>query len=253
MTENGGSSNHPENLFNKAGENNVIKKSKKELNFRVKNTGSKDSITMDPPMVTLSNKGERVVYPVLRGAGARPHDLQPGQHIDFKLEFNCISLDTEAETVEVVFRPAFHNNYVFKVTKECEGLTAGGLIKKEFQDSLMFDFFAFLLISVILLLIVSIVFRFYINYREEKGDDSIRNFFREFSNKVKTNFNFEEGEDTQLEMDEIDEIQGENQDYEFDPDAILKTNSRGSDDFDGDVKVSFDTDEENKKLEIPDI
>lgn len=80
--------------------------------------GSGKSVEMDPPIARVSNEAEAVVYPVLRGAGARAHTLEPGEYTDFKLEFNCISLDTEAETVELEFRPAFHSNYVFKVTKE---------------------------------------------------------------------------------------------------------------------------------------
>ena len=256
MTDNGGASVHPENVFDKANENVVIKKSKKDLNFRVRNTavkGSSDIIEMDPPIIRLSNQGENVVYPVLRGPGARQHTLQPGDYTDFKLEFNCICLDTEAETIELVFRPSFHTNYVFKVTKECEGLTAAGLINKEFQDSLIFDFFAFLIMSAFILLIVSIAFRVYVSYREEKGDDSIRNFFSDFSNRVKSGFNYEY-DDTQLEMDEIDEVPMTD-DAEFDPDDVLKTNSKRytGDDFGEDIKVNFDGDEESKQMELPDI
>jgi len=121
LTDNGGASNHPENLFDESGDKSVIKKSKGSLKFRVQNTaptGSGTSVEMDPPIVRVSNEAESVVYPVLRGSGARSHILEPGEYTDFKLEFNCISLDTEAETVELQFRPAFHSNYVFKVTKE---------------------------------------------------------------------------------------------------------------------------------------
>lgn len=257
LTDNGGATNHPENLFDSVNENVVIQKSKKALNFRVKNTATKGSgtvVEMDPPIVKISNQGENVIYPVLRGVGARAHTLQPGEYTDFKLEFNCISLDTEAETVELVFRPSFHSQYVFKVTKECEGLTALGLVKKNFQDSLMFDFFAFLLVSTIVLAILSVLFRLYANYREQKGDDSIRNFFQNFSKKVKSGFDFEE--DTQLEMDDIEETHMA-ADYEFDPDAVLKTNSQkiksDEEDFNEEVKVNFSREENFDSHELEDI
>jgi hypothetical protein len=159
LTDNGGATNHPDNLFDSENENVVVKKKSKELRFRVKNmagtnSGQAETIEMDPPFVRVENTGEMVVYPVLRGAGARQHSLGPGEYTDFKLEFNCVSLDTASETVEVVFRPSFHSNYVFKVTKECEGLTVSGLIKKEFQDSVIFDFFAFMFVSSLILALI---------------------------------------------------------------------------------------------------
>ncbi|CAI2368943.1 unnamed protein product [Moneuplotes crassus] len=247
LTDNGGASNHPENLFDESGDNNVIKKSKGYLNFRVKNTaptGSGTSIEMDPPIVRVKNEAKNVVYPVLRGAGARYHTLKPGEYTDFKLEFNCISLDTEAETLELQFRPSFHSNYVFKVTKECEGLTTTGLIKKKFQDSFVFDFFFLLFISIIVLLVLTILLRIYRNYQARKGNDSIKNFFKSVSSRVKSGLQNEE--DTQLEMDEIEDAHMDT-DYEFNPDDVLNTNQNNNDDdFGGEVKVEFGRDQENQ-------
>lgn len=121
LTDNGGQSNHPENLFDKSGDANVISKSKKSLNFRVKNTspeGSNNAIMVDSPIARVTNEADNVIYPVLRGPGARPHTLMPQEYTDFKLEFNCISLDTDSESVEITFRLTYHSDYVFRVTKE---------------------------------------------------------------------------------------------------------------------------------------
>lgn len=93
LTDNGGLTIHPENLFDRANENVVIKRRTKELNFIVTNRnrpaddGSND-IEMDPPITKLMNEADQVIYPVLRGAGARRHVLKPGEYTEFKLEFN---------------------------------------------------------------------------------------------------------------------------------------------------------------------
>jgi hypothetical protein len=274
LTDNGGATNHPDNLFDSEHENVVVKKGSKELKFRVKNmaganSGRSETIEMDPPFVRVENEAEMVVYPVLRGAGARQHSLEPGEYTDFKLEFNCVSLDTATETVEVVFRPSFHSNYVFRVTKECEGLTVSGLIKKEFQDSVIFDFFAFMFISSVILALIFLLFVSYVKYRELKGEDvnlnkvlqnmneNIKNFFSGAREKLgKSGFTPENG--TQLEMDDVEE-NNMIPDSEFDPDSILKTNSKKprrdeEDDFKGDIQVQFDRDDDNFQThELKDI
>ena len=86
----------------------------------------------------------------------------------------------------------------------------------------------------------------YAAHQEKSGDDSIKNFFKSVSNRVKSGFQFDE-EDTQLEMDEVEETHM-NADYEFDPDDVLKTNSkkeRNEDDFNAEVQVDFAKDDEN--------
>jgi hypothetical protein len=62
---------------------------------------------------------------------------------------------------------------------------------------------------------------------------------------------------TQLEMDDVEE--NNMQDSEFDPDDVLKTNSKKpkrdeEDDFKGDIQVQFDRDDENHQAhELKDI
>uniref|UniRef100_A0A7S3KTI6 Uncharacterized protein n=1 Tax=Euplotes crassus TaxID=5936 RepID=A0A7S3KTI6_EUPCR len=87
--------------------------------------------------------------------------------------------------------------------------------------------------------------RVYGNYQEKNGEDSIKKFFKSVSNRVKSGFQFEE--DTQLEMDEVEETHM-SADYEFDPDDVLKTNSKrenNDDSFNSEVRVNFGRDEEN--------
>lgn len=173
LTDNGGRTSNSENLFDSTqSEAIVIDKGSKDLTFRVKNvaTDSKE-LNLQPPIVRTTNKGENVVYPVLRGAGARFHHLKPGEYKDFKLEFNCISLEKDSESLELVFRPNFHNKYIFRMTKECEGLTAAGLISKEFQDSVVFDFFAFLFFLFIFLAILTLLAALYVKYKQMYGED----------------------------------------------------------------------------------
>ena len=172
LTTDGGRSINPEKVFDSTGiENVVVHKHKDSLKFRVKNMEMfGNSITMRPPLVRTLNKAENVVYPVLRGAGARQHDLEPNQYEEFTLDFNCISLGKETATVEVIFRPAYHTNYIFKVTKEWEGLTLENLIKKEVQDSVVFDFFAFIFVFLIFFTILMGCAYIYVRYKEYKGE-----------------------------------------------------------------------------------
>lgn len=124
LTSNGGQTVNTQNIFDDTGiENVVVHKEVNSLTFKVRNmklpTDSFDGeIDMLPPLVRPVNDGQNAVYPVLRGAGARRHTLKPGQYTEFKLEFNCISMSKEDEAVEVIFRPAYHTAYIFKVTKE---------------------------------------------------------------------------------------------------------------------------------------
>lgn len=177
LTENGGQTVNQDNIFDDTGiENVVVHTDTNSLTFRVTNMKvnhgkSSDVITMLPPLVRLENQADNVVYPVLRGAGARQHELTAGQYEEFKLEFNCISLEKDSETVEVIFRPAYHSQYIFKVTKECEGLTLSNLIKKEFQDSIVFDFFALVFIFLVLFAMLLGCTIIYVKYKEFKGED----------------------------------------------------------------------------------
>lgn len=93
------------------------------MSFRIKNVALPSSnqfqtIDIEPPIVRLVNEADNVVYPVLRGAGARKHSLKVGEYQDFKLEFNCISLDDDSQAIELIFRPEYYKHYTFKVTKE---------------------------------------------------------------------------------------------------------------------------------------
>jgi len=94
LTTDGGRTVNEENIFDDTGiENVVVHKGVNSLTFRVKNAKqTRDSfdgdIMMLPPMVRTLNDAEDVVYPVLRGAGARKHNLRPGEYEEFKLEFN---------------------------------------------------------------------------------------------------------------------------------------------------------------------
>ena len=176
LTSNGGETVNQENIFDETGiENVVVHKEQDHLTFRVKNLNEKGSswendITMLPPLVKTVNAADDVVYPVLRGAGARKHDLVPNQYEDFRLEFNCISLEKDSEAVEVIFRPNFHTHYIFTVTKECEGLTFANWMRKEFQDSVVFDFFAFIFFTLIFFTIMMVALVIYAKYKEYQGE-----------------------------------------------------------------------------------
>jgi len=266
LTDNGGLTNHPENLFDSAHENVVIKKKSKQLSFRVTNTNpvtgdSSDDIEMDPPIVRIVNEAENVVYPVLRGAGARRHTLSPGEYTDFKLEFNCISLDKKSEGIELLFRPSFHSVYKFKLTKECEGLTASGLIKKKFEDSLIFDFFAFLFITTATMAFTITVFSIYIKYKEMQGEDvDVNKMFSKMWDNIKSGASgvqskYKDQDFTPIrsgDFDRDDEERTQITDIEFDPNDMIKETSKKSkrnqhddEEFDNDVKVDFSKDDEN--------
>ena len=96
LTPNGGQTSYYDNIKDKTGLEAVVKYSKDSLNFRVKNlnpeiegpSAEEYAIEMDPPIVKQINEADKVLYPVLRGAGARKHKLMPGEYRDFKLEFN---------------------------------------------------------------------------------------------------------------------------------------------------------------------
>ena len=83
----------------------VIGKHTDRLRFRVKNPPKingedTEEVPMDTPIVSLVNKGEyNVVYPVVKGHGAKPMTLKPGRYEDFTLEFNCIA--NQESTAEV--------------------------------------------------------------------------------------------------------------------------------------------------------
>eukprot|EP00345_Euplotes_harpa_P003430 CAMPEP_0168323284 /NCGR_PEP_ID=MMETSP0213-20121227/3392_1 /TAXON_ID=151035 /ORGANISM="Euplotes harpa, Strain FSP1.4" /LENGTH=425 /DNA_ID=CAMNT_0008325331 /DNA_START=123 /DNA_END=1400 /DNA_ORIENTATION=+ len=266
LTDNGGQSSHAENLFDSNMKDNIVfGKSVSSLSFRVKNVARPgdtryEIIDLDPPVVRIENEAENIVYPVLRGAGARKRSLKIGEYTDFKLEFNCISLDTDTETMELIFRPSYFTNYKFKMTKECEGLTAGNLLKKEFEDSLVFDFFAFIFLFLVLLTIMILLTSVYVRYKNKgrgidwkakasntwesirnvfKGDDESRNF-GQFARKSGSNF----------EADDIEESHLRTED-EFDLNDALKINSKKKSqqaedhDFSGKVSVKFDRDEED--------
>lgn len=265
LTSNGGQTNHPENLFDTANEAVVFKSSTNELNFRVKNVanekgGDMKEIDMEPPIIKFGNEAEQVIYPVLRGAGARKHVLQPGEYTDFKLEFNCISSEEATESIELVFRPSYHTNFSFKMTKECEGITATDLIKKKYQDSLVFDVYAFLFIILVILAVLMCGAALYSKYKEMHGEEvnynkamesawvSIKDFFSSAADKMKESRYTPDDKDI-----EIDELEASNitTDAEFDPHEVLKTKSKKSkqpsdeDEFREEVKVEFDRDDEN--------
>lgn len=122
LTENGGRTSNFENLLNEEGDIPRIKKSASSLTFRIKNNNQKGfddgPIAMKPPLVRVINEAEQVVYPVLKGRGARGLPLETGESTELKLEFNCVSMDENYATVEVEFRPSYHTAYRFRINKE---------------------------------------------------------------------------------------------------------------------------------------
>lgn len=265
LTDNGGRTSHSENLFDSTNSEAVVFSSKTEyLSFRIKNVAKDhndpaNEIEVDPPIVRLLNEAENVVYPVLRGAGARRHTLKPGEYEDFRLEFNCISKEKNAESIELIFRPSFHNYYVFKMTKQCEGMTAMTLLKEEFQDSIIFDFFAFVFFFLVLLALLFLITWVYVKYKEIKGEDvdlkksaassweSIRNAMAGAADKIKET-KFAPGK--QFDLDDMEE-RSLKTDAEFDPEDVIKPKSKPAkggdedDDFAGEISVEFDRDDEN--------
>ena len=270
LTNNGGQSSHEENLFDKTKtEVIVIGKGNKSLSFRIKNVALPNdsrfqTIDIDPPIVRIVNEADNVLYPVLRGAGARKHTLKIGEYQDFKLEFNCISLDEDSGSLELIFRPEYFTHYKFKMTKECEGLTAGNLIKKEFQDSLVFDFFAFLFFFLVFMVILIILGGWYSKYKEMKGEEvDWKGKAANSWDAVKNAFKGEGGHSgydvpsdktsTRFESDDIEE-RNIRTEAEFDPNDILKTKSKknqrpGNEDyFNNEIKVDFKRDEEDYQI-----
>lgn len=221
-----------------------------------------NSIEMDPPIIRIGNEANQVIYPVLRGPGARMHTLKPGEYTEFALEFNCISMEKDSESIEVIFRPSFHTNYRFKITKECEGLTASDFFRKEYEDSIVFDYFAFMFITSLVMAIVILIGAVIIKIKELKGEEvninrsmenawtSFKNFFDSAADKMKESRFNPDHSDNQLEVDDIEEA-NVTQEGEFDPHAVLKTNSKKSknrddeDDFKKEVKIEFDRDDDD--------
>lgn len=265
LTDDGGRTSHSENLFDSTNSEAVVFSSKTDyLSFRVKNVAKERNdpaydIEVDPPIVRLLNEADNVVYPVLRGAGARRHTLKPGEYEDFRLEFNCISMQKDAESIELIFRPSFHNYYVFKMTKQCEGMTAMTLLKEEFQDSIIFDFFAFVFFFLVLLALLFLITWVYVKYKEIRGEEvdlkksaansweSIRNAMAGAADKIKET-KFTPGK--QFDLEEMEE-RNLKTDVEFDSQDVIKPKSKPTkrddedDDFGGEISVEFDRDDEN--------
>lgn len=142
-------------------------------------------------------------------------------------------------------------------------MTAGNLIKKEFQDSLVFDFFAFLFFFLVFMVILIILAGLYTKYKEIKGEevdwkgkatnswDAVKNVFKGEGN---TGYNVPSDKaSTRFESDDIED-QNVRTDAEFDPNAILKTKSKknqrpqGEDFFNNEVKVEFKRDDEDYQI-----
>lgn len=164
----------------------------------------------------------------------------------------------------MIFRPEFFNHYTFKVTKECEGLTAGNLIKKEFQDSLVFDFFAFLFFFLVFMVILIILAGLYTKYKEIKGEevdwkgkaanswDAVKNVFK--ADGAHSGYNLPSDKaSTRFESDDIED-QNVRTEGEFDPNVILNTKSKknqkasNEDFFNNQVQVEFKRDEEDYQI-----
>ena len=64
------------------------------LHFRISNPDDPGNtrVTINQAIVTFGNQAANMnIYPVLKGRGAAARVIEPGDHVDFRLVFNCIS------------------------------------------------------------------------------------------------------------------------------------------------------------------
>ena len=106
------------------------------MTFRVRNTGDR-VLKVSPPVVQPFEDEFPVMYPVLRGVGAREIFLQRGESQDFALEFNCL-LEGD-EKVLMSIRPAYYISLSFPLSKRCANSGLISMIGRKLERSRTFD------------------------------------------------------------------------------------------------------------------